>query len=561
MNYKKLEEDQKTEEAEKKYKQCLEINSTHKAARDALSALDRKLGRVPETEEVQTVLRDLVDMENEFKRKRNDSESSTKSSRPRSLSPLSKKMAQQEGQWQPPPNINTTSSYLSNTSVSSIGVGVPGQDYTYSVANWQSSTVAPNVGMVGSVPACYVPPPTAYQHFPVQGSSGVPCSNREDEEYKARVEKFLKDIEGSRPIEKKERSKKRYRKESESRSRQKHSRGNKLLLFHSREEEAIPGLDSLEEKLSAYFKKVEASQREDSSKDSEIQNENEMKNYKQGICMSLKPHQISVSTSSFKKVHPAFRESDEDLDENASHVIDMARKCGKFEKLQLSLKTSKSNLEMSEIMPADSKERSRSPKGRTSYSKARSHKSFSRSRSRSQSSTRSSKKSPDRRSRGRTRTKSKSPPYHYEHVDCHRKYKVKSTRENQSLDRGKFNNQNSSGFGHLMPHDFEKKIEAAKSRLGAEIDYEVVENTFNKSRPRRWNTNSSGSPPYSKFSRTKTPNRWDSSHSRTSGKWDNARPKTPSRWDSSRPKTPSRWDSSRPKTPSRWDTSRPKTPS
>lgn len=102
-------------------------------------------------------------------RKRNDSESSTKSSRPRSLSPLSKKMAQQEGQWQPPPNINTTSSYLSNTSVSSIGVGVPGQDYTYSVANWQSSTVAPNVGMVGSVPACYVPPPTAYQHFPVQG--------------------------------------------------------------------------------------------------------------------------------------------------------------------------------------------------------------------------------------------------------------------------------------------------------------------------------------------------------------------------------------------------------
>ncbi|XP_047474563.1 tetratricopeptide repeat protein 14-like isoform X1 [Penaeus chinensis] len=647
---KQLEEDQKTEEAEKKYKQCLEINSTHKAAKDALSALDRKLGRVPEPEEVQTVLRDLIDMEKEFKRKRNDSESSTKSTRARSLSPLSKKMAQQEGQWQPPPNINTTSSFLGNTSASSVGVGVTGQEYTYPMANWQSSTVAPNVGMMGSVPACYAPPPSAYQHFPVQGSSGVPCSNREDEEYKARVEKFLKDIEGSRPTEKKERSKKRYRKESESRSRQKHSRearkkkktnksnssysgsssssrsrssssttsssdtnSDHSYSSHSSksnskskssskkhkhkksqkkkkekksskvekpskrehkksesssvktaevskvEEEAIPGLDSLEEKLSAYFKKVEASQREGSSKDSEIQNENEMKNYKQGICMSLKPQQISVSTSSFKKVHPAFRESDEDLDENASHVIDMARKCGKLEKLQLSLKIPKSNLEMSEIMPADGKERSSSPKGRTSYSKARSHKSFSRSRSRSQSSSRSVKKSPDRRSRGRTHTKSKSPPYHYEHVDSHRKYKVKSTRENQSVDRGKYNNQN-SGYGHLMPHDFEKKIEAAKSRLGAEIDYEVVENTFNKSRLRRWNTDSSGSPPYSKFSRTKTPNRWDSSHSRTSGKWDNARPKTPSRWDSSRPKTPNKWDSSRPKTPNKWDSSRPKTP-
>ncbi|XP_037776930.1 tetratricopeptide repeat protein 14-like [Penaeus monodon] len=648
---KQLEEEQKTEEAEKKYKQCLDINSTHKAAKDALSALDRKLGRVPEPEEVQTVLRDLIDMETDFKRKRNDSESSTKSSRARSLSPLSKKMAQQEGQWQPPPNINTTSSFLGNTSVSSMGVGVPGREYTYPMANWQSSTVAPNVGMMGSVPACYAPPPSAYQHFPVQGSSGVPCSNREDEEYKARVEKFLKDIEGSRPTEKKERNKKRYRKESESRSRQKHSRearkkkkSNKSNSSYSGsssssrsrssssttsssdtnsdhsysshssksnskskssskkhkhkksqkkkkekksskvekpskrehkksesssvktaevskvEEEAIPGLDSLEEKLSAYFKKVEASQREGSSKDSEIQNENEMKNYKQGICMSLKPQQISVSTSSFKRVHPAFRESDEDLDENASHVIDMARKYGRLEKLQLSLKIPKSNFEMSEIMPADGKERSRSPKGKTSYSKARSHKSFSRSRSRSQSSSRSSKKSPDRRSRGRTRTKSQSPPYHYEHVDSHRKYKVKSTRENQSLDRGKYNNQN-SGFGHLMPHDFEKKIEAAKSRLGAEIEYEVVENTFSKSRPRRWNTDSSGSPPYSKFSRTKTPNRWDSSHSRTSSKWDNARPKTPNRWDSSRPKTPSKWDSSRPKTPSRWDSSRPKTPS
>lgn len=102
-------------------------------------------------------------------RKRNDSESSTKSSRARSLSPLSKKMAQQEGQWQPPPNINTTSSFLGNTSVSSMGVGVPGREYTYPMANWQSSTVAPNVGMMGSVPACYAPPPSAYQHFPVQG--------------------------------------------------------------------------------------------------------------------------------------------------------------------------------------------------------------------------------------------------------------------------------------------------------------------------------------------------------------------------------------------------------
>ncbi|XP_042883023.1 tetratricopeptide repeat protein 14-like isoform X2 [Penaeus japonicus] len=648
---KQLEEDQKTEEAEKKYKQCLEINSTHKAAKDALSALERKLGRVPEPEEPRTVLRDLIDMEEEFKRKRNDSESSNKSSRARSLSPLSKKMAQQEGQWHPPPNINTTSSFLGTTSVSSMGGSLPGHEYTYPVANWQSSTVTPNMGMMGVMPPLNVPPP-GYPHYPVQGSSSaVPCSNREDEEYKARVEKFLKDIEGSRPLEKKDRSKKRYRKDSESRSRQKHSRArkkkktnksnssysgsssssrsrsrsssssssdtsssdqsysshssksnskskssskkhkhkksqkkkkekksNKVEKSSKREhkksessslktsevskveEEAIPGLDSLEEKLSAYFKKVEASQREDSAKDSEIQNENEMKNYKQGICMSLKPQQISVSTSSFKKVHPAFRESDEDLEENASHFIDMARKCGKLEKLQLSLKIPKSNFEISEIIPANSKERSRSPGGKTCHSKAGSHKSFSRSRTRSRSNSRNREESPDRRSRGRTCTKSKSPPYHHERDDSHRKYRGKSARESQSLEKGKHNNQNSSGLGHLMLHDCEKKIEAAKSRLGAEIDYEVVENTFSKSKLKRWNADSSDSPPYSKFSRTKTPNRWDSSYSRTSGNWESSRPKTPSRWDSSRPKTPSRWDSSRPKTPSRWD-SRPKTPS
>ncbi|XP_045131858.1 serine/arginine repetitive matrix protein 2-like isoform X4 [Portunus trituberculatus] len=453
---KQLEEENKIEEAEKKFKKCLSINPNHAAGKEALRKITQK--SEDRSEIVQDVLQDLMDIEEEFNsRKRHRTSSTSKSSpvakreahgsdikepapapepstqsrsRSKSLSPLSKKMQMQEGKWLPPTTINTTSSFMPpNLAVPppSIDLAVPpptvDASYNYPPPGWPPTTMvtAPPPGTT------MYPPPTAYTMLP-QGPavSSSTYSSREDEEYKARVDQFLKNLEEDRSVEKKDRSKKKHSRGRESRSRKKYKDSHKKRnhsssvsrssSYSSRsssssssnssssstssssshgsngspvdtkkkkhrkhkkqkkpnkkekkkpekhikkdtvkekpksnvppassvDDDPIPGLESLNEKLTAYYKKVEESQREQpvrektskvkkdqvkertsDNSDTITQMMNVMKSYEQGFRLTSKTKVGTSSALPSKGIHPAFQDSDEDdiLDQPASNIV------------------------------------------------------------------------------------------------------------------------------------------------------------------------------------------------------------------------------------------------
>ncbi|XP_042240388.1 tetratricopeptide repeat protein 14-like isoform X2 [Homarus americanus] len=735
-----LEEDEKMEEAEKKYKKCLEINPEHPAGLEAMNSLNRKLGRVNdqypgETDYVQRVLRDLIEMEEEFKRKSQPTTSDSKSSpnskleerssrsrsrgrtkssshtqsrsRSRSMSPLAKKMSLQEGRWHPPSNIDTTSSYMESVVPHpNMGVApvVPG--YGYPVPGWPPSTVAhmvPNAQLLP--PALYSHPPPGYSAIPAPGMvSSSNYASHEDEEYKARVDKFLKQLEGSRPSDKKDRGKKCSTRERESRRRRKRSRDSRKRRSRSNksrsrsisysstsrstsssssnssssssdssddsnrkkykkrkknkkndkkdkkvgkmdkvhkdqheeqpcyppslskvEEDPIPELESLNKKLSAYYKKVEASQREAPSQDKNTKAKdtpkkegdkntkakdtpnkeggsdkpdsialmmNVMKSYEQGFRLS-KTKLGANSAPTVKAIHPAFRESDEDdiLDQPASSCINQ-------EKSPVS--TNKAFIENSIIKPKshskvlsrshsrspsrshprsqyrrDSCERSRS-KGRSirdSRERSRSKgRSIRDSRERSRSKGRNIRDSRERsRSKGRnirdsrersmSRTLSHTRPRSWEHEFPH-----SSGRSlHKSFTTAAHYPRHFQGQGqHSWERGAHFKQDLHEREMMIEAARQKIENQIKYGDDDSdvfERKRHSKTPSHRESTRYGSPGRRKSSRPKTPSRWDSSRPKTPSRWDSSRPKTPSRWESSRPKTPSRWESSRPKTPS
>ncbi|XP_063852100.1 E3 ubiquitin-protein ligase RBBP6-like isoform X2 [Scylla paramamosain] len=495
---KQLEEENKIEEAEKNFKKCLSINPNHAAGKEALRKITQK--NEDRSEVVQDVLQDLIDIEEEFNRKRHRTSSTSKSSpaakreargseikepapapepstrsrsRSKSLSPLSKKLQMQEGKWLPPTTINTTSSFMGpNLAVPppTVDLAVPpptlDANYNYPPPGWPPTT------MVTAPPVTTMyPPPTAYTMLP-QGPavSSSTYSSREDEEYKARVDQFLKNLEEDRSVEKKDRSKKKHSRGREPRSQKKHKDSHKKRnrsissssvsrssSYSSRssssssntsssstssssshsssgspvdtkkkkhrkhkkqkkpskkekkkpekhvkketvkekpksnvppvssvEDDPIPGLESLNEKLTAYYKKVEESQREQpvrkkrpeekevlvkerekrskeketlakerekrpkekevlakerekmskekmdqvkvrssDNSDTITQMMNVMKSYEQGFRLTSKTKVGTSSALPTKGVHPAFQESDEDdiLDQPASNTV------------------------------------------------------------------------------------------------------------------------------------------------------------------------------------------------------------------------------------------------
>ncbi|XP_071551092.1 uncharacterized protein [Panulirus ornatus] len=706
-----LEEDRKLEEAEKKYKKCLEINPKHTAGLEAMNALDRNDKCI--TSDPKSSPQSNSEVHSSVSQSRGRSKSSNQSrsrSRSISLSPLSQKMALQEGKWQPPSSINTSSSFMNTAVPPTIGVAPVGQSYAYPMTGWPPTTAAAMV-TDAQVPisALYTQPPPGYPTLPAPGIvTNSSYTSREDEEYKARVYKFLKDLEGFRPSHKKDRGKKSHTRERESRKRRKHNRdshkrrsrskksssrsrssssysstsrsssstsssssssessdhsGRKKYkkrkkyeknekkdkkvskvdrsqkraktdekLIHKTstkiEEDPIPELESLNEKLSAYYKKVEASKREPQAKEKKTgENDpseskgileesdcitemvNVLKKYEQGFRLPSKNEVASNSASSIK-VHPTFRESDEEdiLDQPASSCLNEESPMNANKDFGSSTRNGSETIakghamlgsrDCSETLGDHSRSHSRGhskshPRG-YSESSSKGH-SDSVSRIRSGSDCRGHLRS---RSRGHSRSRSKSRTQSYSRGRSREKANNSNQRWNSSFDRsqsrtryqhhsqgqgqckwqkgGNFREERKEEFwyrrcsykGSTSPkpldrHEREMMIEAAKQNLEAQIKYGTSDPTVleNKWESHHWETSQSKTPGHWEYSRQKTPSRWNSSHPRTPSRWDSSRPKTPSRWDSSRPKTPSKWDSPRPKTPSRWKPLHPRTPS
>ncbi|KAK7069967.1 hypothetical protein SK128_011494, partial [Halocaridina rubra] len=220
------EEKENIEKAERLYNRCLEVNPQHPTGKAALHALCIKLGRVPEKVEspvIENPLHDLkeLELELEFKKesdkqliesalvkaflekhnitiedettlkepsplssspemsnrnvksKDKSKEDGNENSQRKSLSPVSQKFAMQEGVWKPPPDINTTSSFMSQP-----------PPFRAPVCNFPPH-FDPNV-----VPPMFLrPPPSVYP--PKASTSTV---SQEDDGYRARVDEFLRDI-------------------------------------------------------------------------------------------------------------------------------------------------------------------------------------------------------------------------------------------------------------------------------------------------------------------------------------------------------------------------------
>ncbi|XP_050718862.1 tetratricopeptide repeat protein 14-like isoform X3 [Eriocheir sinensis] len=622
---KQYEEENKIEEAEKSFKKCLSINPDHEAGKESIRKLIQKNDLGPKSPEVvEDAIQDLIDIEVEFKRKRHRTNSSSKSSPvakketpatksesreaqdsklssqsrspSKSLSPLSTKMEMQEGKWQPPSTINTTTSFIPNLAVPPPNIE---SGFSYPPPGWPPTTVV----VAPPVTTIYQPPPTTYPVLPQpQGLvvSGSTYTSREDEEYKARVDKFLKDIEGVRSGEKKDHSKKKHSRSRESRSRKKHKDSHKKRnrntssssasrsssyssssSSHSKsssrsssssttssstshnssgsieesrkkkhkkykkqkktnrkekkkpqkhqkkeivkekpkievvkekpkievvkekpkskihhitavEDDPIPGLESLNEKLSAYYKKVEESQREQpnrekkskemepqakerekKSKEREPQTKERSENldsitqmmevmnrYKQGFRLTSKTKVVASSSLTTKGVHPAFQESDEEdvLDLLAANASSKKKKKAEPEN---------DNTGVPEVIPSTILEPSDSPNskksGRSSTSQSyqrnapkdhsrshsRSRHSRSRSRSKSRSRRHSKSRSRDRysdHSRSLSRERSRSP------------YRRYSRSRSRSRSRSNYNVRYNSGrpFRRGRMHSYQR---------------------------------------------------------------------------------------------------------
>ncbi|XP_050718866.1 serine/arginine repetitive matrix protein 5-like isoform X6 [Eriocheir sinensis] len=649
---KQYEEENKIEEAEKSFKKCLSINPDHEAGKESIRKLIQKNDLGPKSPEVvEDAIQDLIDIEVEFKRKRHRTNSSSKSSPvakketpatksesreaqdsklssqsrspSKSLSPLSTKMEMQEGKWQPPSTINTTTSFIPNLAVPPPNIE---SGFSYPPPGWPPTTVV----VAPPVTTIYQPPPTTYPVLPQpQGLvvSGSTYTSREDEEYKARVDKFLKDIEGVR------------------------------------EDDPIPGLESLNEKLSAYYKKVEESQREQpnrekkskemepqakerekKSKEREPQTKERSENldsitqmmevmnrYKQGFRLTSKTKVVASSSLTTKGVHPAFQESDEEdvLDLLAANASSKKKKKAEPEN---------DNTGVPEVIPSTILEPSDSPNskksGRSSTSQSyqrnapkdhsrshsRSRHSRSRSRSKSRSRRHSKSRSRDRysdHSRSLSRERSRSPYRRYSRSRSRsrsrsnynvrynsgrpfRRGRMHSYQRPRSRDRGDYYQE---GFQRHRPYHHRTRSPRhhsnwfrGRGRPGGRRGGGPFRGGRGNWEKRDHHKGRESPEPLSEQEREMMieaarkkveasikygaadpvdgmePNRDDSSHSKTQSKSDSydskspnraesSCPKTPCRWESSHPKTPSRWESSRPKTPSRWESSRPKTPS
>lgn len=79
-------------------------------------------------------------------------------------------MALQEGKWQPPSSIDTSSSYMATAVPPSIDVAPLGQNYAYPMTGWPPTTAAqmvPNTQV--PVPALFTQLPPGYPPLPAQG--------------------------------------------------------------------------------------------------------------------------------------------------------------------------------------------------------------------------------------------------------------------------------------------------------------------------------------------------------------------------------------------------------
>ncbi|KAG7158687.1 PiggyBac transposable element-derived protein 4-like 21 [Homarus americanus] len=312
------------------------------------------------------------------------------------------------------------------------------------------------------------------------------------------------------------------------------------------EEDPIPELESLNKKLSAYYKKVEASQREAPSQDKNTKAKdtpkkegdkntkakdtpnkeggsdkpdsialmmNVMKSYEQGFRLS-KTKLGANSAPTVKAIHPAFRESDEDdiLDQPASSCINQ-------EKSPVS--TNKAFIENSIIKPkSHSKVLSRSH----SRSPSRSH---PRSQYRRDSCERSRSKGRSiRDSRERSRSKGRSIRDSRERSgrSLHKSFTTAAHYPRHFQGQGQHSWERGAHFKQDL-HEREMMIEAARQKIENQIKYgdddsDVFERKRHSKTPSHRESTRYGSPGRRKSSRPKTPSKVSPNRSDRFGKWD-----------------------------------------
>lgn len=121
---------------------------------------DRKRHRTTSSSKSSPVAKKETPATKSESREAHDAKLSSQSRSPsKSLSPLSTKMEMQEGKWQPPSNINTTSSFIPNLAVPPPTIE---SGYNYPPPGWPPTTVvvAPPAATI------YQPPPTTYPVLP-----------------------------------------------------------------------------------------------------------------------------------------------------------------------------------------------------------------------------------------------------------------------------------------------------------------------------------------------------------------------------------------------------------
>ncbi|RXG58791.1 Tetratricopeptide repeat protein 14-like protein [Armadillidium vulgare] len=318
-------------EAEKCYSRCLELNENHEVAREALTSVSEKLG--PDTSLMKLIkqenlkqneeyLASLMKLEEEMAKKNleevkeevveekpipiiNQSRKGSKdgkliednpipiitskykyeeedflnddstqmSSHSHPLSPLAQKLANEESLWSHPPPCATASF-----------MGPLGPSHASQEGSLPMSAFTPSI-------------------------SEVALAYSEDSNYKARVEQFLKELDSSFSSV--------MRSNNSEKESQQHKSRTQEKKYPKRVDIAVPEFNDLEEKLKAYYKKMEAM---NSSPPESTPKENKEKEKTKANPLASK---LRLST------HPAFLENDSESDEEE----EKQKKAGKKKKL------------------------------------------------------------------------------------------------------------------------------------------------------------------------------------------------------------------------------------